>query len=164
MVLRQYQTGDRASVLVLLQRGYPEEAWTDLSLKKFLSKRSRNNHIRILGCEDNSLIYGVILFTLERSYCSLRRLVIHPEARRKKLGTFAVTWLASSPIMGNRRRMKARVHERNTVGAVFLRSGAAGLTVDTETARRYDENREYWYNFAADLTAIKQKRQLCQKQ
>ena len=86
-VVRWIEEKDHPQILDLMLCGYRSEEWTAKDLQKFLHATNRRNNVKVLAVEDGT-VYGVLMYTLGTGTCTVRRLAVWPDYRRRGLAQY----------------------------------------------------------------------------
>ncbi len=100
-----------------IERNSFEEAWSEEDFIRCLKQR---NCIALVS-EIGEQIVGYLVYELHKHIYKIVNMAVHPEYRKKGIGTQLVTKLQSKLRQSNRRGISAEMQETNVIGQVFLR-------------------------------------------
>ena len=123
MVLRWYDPAHGKWLSDLHRCCFPQENWTQKDFDRFMAKRS-SNVVKVLVREgDNEpIVYGSFLYTLEVSTCRIRRVAVWPDYRRQGLASFMLNTMISPRSPVRRSVFTARIGRDNFDAKHFFES------------------------------------------
>lgn len=144
LALRWYRPPDLAQLTALYRDCFPDERWTEDDFHKFMCTE-HNNVIKVL-VDDEDVVYGSLLYTMDTQMCRIRRVAVSQVYRRIGLCTFMLHALCGprSPI--RRSLFTVRVRETNTPMLMLLKN-RMGFVFDPRKPRQVDVNGVEFYEF-----------------
>lgn len=124
---------------------FPREGWKRDDFVRFVGKAGRNNVVKVL-VDERETVYGSLLYTLDAQSCRFRRVGMWPDYRRRGLATFMVNSLCGPLSPVRRRLFLARVREANKEAQLFFQKGM-GFQFDPTRERAKDESGKDYYEF-----------------
>ena len=114
---------DLPEVLAIDAASFPRP-WGE---RGFLSMPRRLSAIRMVA-ESGGRVVGFYVYELHGAYLHLRRMAVHPDCRRSRVGTQVVAHLAAKLSIGRRTSMRLLVRESNVAAQLFLRANGFEAT------------------------------------
>ncbi|MCI0421516.1 MAG: GNAT family N-acetyltransferase [Acidobacteria bacterium] len=142
--VRQFLAHDIEPLARLLVECFPNEDWRLSDVRRFLSPKY-TNVVKIAANEQDSRLYGALLYTLETQQCRIRRVAITTSCRRHGIGSGLLKRLIGPRSIMRQTHFIARVRETNLTAQLLLRKldFRAG-----DTSYRYEDTGEAGYLFS----------------
>jgi ribosomal-protein-alanine N-acetyltransferase len=113
-----------------IESSHKETLWTENDLIKVLRERN------VIGMvvEENEAIIGFVVYELQKTSINILNLAVHPDHRRRKVGTAIMKKLKAKLTHNRRQYLTYDVRESNLDAHLFLKS--QGLSAH-KVARKY---------------------------
>lgn len=120
LLIRVYDSSNLPDMTKIFSQCFPTEEWTDDDFNAFWNKMcsKKSNIIKVLTDDRNT--YAVMLYSVHRGVCTIRRIGVHNDFRRKKLGQRLLLSLCGNNSSTTCKEFKVKIPRTNETAIRFF--------------------------------------------